>query len=66
MKNLIKILSYILVTVLVFILSQSSVLAADGTSNDSTLSFGQVITGIIVLVAVILVPAIKSSRKARA
>jgi hypothetical protein len=66
MKNLIKFSTYTLVTALVFILSQSSALAADGTSNDSTLSFGQVITGIIVLVAVILVPAIKSSRKARA
>jgi hypothetical protein len=66
MKNLIKISSYTLATALVFNLSQSSALAADNSSNDSTLSFGQVITGIIVLVAVILVPAMKNSRRAKA
>jgi len=66
MKNLIKISSYTLATTLAFILSQTSAFAAGNTSADSTLSFGQVITGIIVLVAVILIPTMKSSRKAKA
>jgi uncharacterized membrane protein len=66
MKNLLKISSYTLVTALVLILSQSSAFAAGNTSADSTLSFGQVITGIIVLVAVILIPTMKSARKAKA
>ena len=66
MKNLIKFSSYTLATALAFVLSQSSAFAAGNTSTDSTLSFGQVITGIIILVAVILIPSVRSSRKAKA
>jgi hypothetical protein len=66
MKNLLKASSYTLATALVFILSQSSALAAGTTQNDSTLSFGQVIGGVVLLIAVILVPTMKSARKAKA
>jgi hypothetical protein len=65
MKNLLKATSYILATALVFILSQSSALAEGTTQNNSTLSFGQVIGGIVLLIAVILVPTIRA-RKAKA
>ncbi len=64
MKNLLKTACYTLATTLVFILSQSSVLAEGTTQNDSTLSFGQVFGGIALLIAVILVPIIKA-RKAK-
>jgi hypothetical protein len=66
MKNLLKATSYTLATALVFILSQSSALAEGTTQNSSTLSFGQVIGGVVLLIAVILVPTIKSARKAKA
>ena len=66
MKNLLKATSYTLATALVFILSQSSALAEGTTQNSSTLSFGQVIGGVILLIAVIIVPTIKSARKAKA
>jgi hypothetical protein len=64
MKNLLKTTCYTLATTLVFILSQTSVLAEGTTQNDSTLSFGQVFGGIALLIAVILVPIIKA-RKAK-
>ena len=66
MKNLLKATSYTLATALVFILSQSSALAEGTSQNSSTLSFGQVIGGVVLLIAVILVPTIKSARKAKA
>ena len=66
MKNLLKATSYTLATALVFILSQSSALAEGTTQNSSTLSFGQVIGGVVLLIAAILVPTIKSARKAKA
>jgi hypothetical protein len=66
MKNLIKVSSYTLTTALVLVLSQFSALAAGNTANDSTLSFGQVMGGIALLVAAIMVPTMKSSRKAKA
>jgi hypothetical protein len=66
MKNLLKATSYTLATALVFILSQSSALAEGTTQNSSTLSFGQVIGGVVLLIAVILIPTIKSARKAKA
>jgi hypothetical protein len=66
MKNLLKATSYTLATALVFILSQTSALAEGTTQNSSTLSFGQVIGGVVLLIAVILVPTIKSARKAKA
>ncbi len=66
MKKLIKVSSYTLATALVLVLSQFSALAAGETANNSTLSFGQVFGGVVVLVAVILVPTMKSFRKAKA
>jgi len=66
MKNLIKVSSYTLTTALVLVLSQFSAFAAGNTANDSTLSFVQVMGGITLLVAAIMVPTIKSSRKAKA
>jgi len=66
MKNLLKGSSYSLATALVFIMSQTSALAAGPTQNDSTLSFGQVIGGVVILIAVVLVPTMKSARKAKA
>ena len=66
MKNLLKAISYTLATALVFILSQTSALAEGTTQNNSTLSFGQVIGGVVLLIAAILVPTIKSARKAKA
>ena len=66
MKNLIKVSSYTLATALVFVLSQFSALAAGNTENNSSLSAGQVIGGLAILLAAILVPTIKSARKAKA
>jgi len=67
MKNLIKVSSYTLATALVFVLSQTSALAAGTTDNsNSSLSAGQVIGGVALLVAAILVPTMKSARKAKA
>ena len=67
MKNLIKVSSYTLATALVFVLSQTSALAAGTTdSSNSSLSAGQVIGGFALLVAAILVPTMKSARKAKA
>ena len=65
MKNLLKATNYTLATALIFIVSQSSALAAGTTQNDSTLSFGQVISGIVLLIAVVLVPTLRA-RKAKA
>ncbi len=65
MKNLLKTINYTLATALIFILSQTSALAEGTTQTSSTLSFGQVIGGIVLLIAVILVPTIRA-RKAKA
>ena len=65
MKNLLKAISYTLATALVFILSQTSALAEGTNQNNSTLSFGQVVGGVILLIAVIIVPTMKA-RKAKA
>ena len=65
MKNLLKAANYILATAVVFILSQSSALAEGTTQNNTTLSFGQVIGGVILLILVILIPTIRA-RKAKA
>jgi predicted transporter len=65
MKNLIKVTSYTLATALVFVLSQTSAFAADGSANSS-LSGAQVIGGVALLIAAILVPTVKSARKAKA
>jgi hypothetical protein len=66
MKNLLKATSYTLATALVFILSQSSALAEGTTQNNSSLSGGQVVGGVALLIGAILIPTIKSARKARA
>ena len=63
MKNLLKATSYTLTTALVLILSQSSAFAEGTTQNNSTLSFGQVIGGVVLLVAVILVPTIRARKE---
>ena len=62
MKNLLKAIGYTLTTAFVLIVSQSSALAAGTSQNDSTLSFGQVFGGIVILIAVILVPALRARR----
>lgn len=66
MKNLLKVTSYILATAFVFLISQFSVLAAANTPNDSSLSGAQVIGGVAVLVAAIMIPTMRSARKANA
>ncbi len=64
MKKLLKAAAYVLATVLAFTLTQSTALAAGGsTGNESTLSGAQVIGGFAILVLVILLPILKSSRK---
>jgi hypothetical protein len=66
MKNLIKVSSYTLATALVMVLSQVSAFAADGNATNSSLSGAQVIGGVVLLVGAILIPTIKSARKAKA
>jgi hypothetical protein len=64
MKKLLKISSYILATVMVFLISQFSVFAAgDAANNDSSLSGLQVVGGLAVLLLVILLPIMKASGK---
>jgi hypothetical protein len=65
MKNLSKIAGYTVATILAFILTQSQVLAANGPAgNESSLSGAQVIGGFAVLLLVILIPIMRSSKKA--
>jgi hypothetical protein len=64
MKHLIKVTSYTLATALVFVLSQVSALAASNTETNS-LSGAQVVGGVALLIAAILVPTMKSAHKAR-
>ena len=60
MKKLQKFTVYILTTVMVFLISQYSVLAAGDPSNqDSSLSGIQVIGGMAILLLVILLPLLK-------
>jgi hypothetical protein len=64
MKKLFKISGYILATVMVLLVSQFSVFAAnDSSSNGSSLSAMQVLGGFAVLVLVILLPLIKGVNK---
>jgi hypothetical protein len=63
MKKLLKVSSYILATVLAFVLSNVSAFAAGNTENSS-LTGAQVIGGLAILLLVILVPTMKSARKA--
>ena len=64
MKKLLRVSSYILATVLAFVLSNVTAFAADNTNNGS-LTGGQVIGGVAVLLAVILIPTMRSARKAK-
>jgi len=62
MKKLQKINSYILATVMVFLVTQFSVFAAgDKTKNDSSLTAFQIIGGLAILLFVILVPLMKGA-----
>jgi hypothetical protein len=63
MKSLFKVSSYILATVLAFVLSNVTAFAADGNTENGALSGGQVIGGLAVLLLVILIPIMKSARK---
>ena len=64
MKKLYKISSYILATVMVLLISQTSVFAADDSVNkDSSLSGMQVFGGLAVLLLVIFLPLVKKSKK---
>jgi hypothetical protein len=66
MKKLLKVSSYILATVLAFVLSNTTAFAANNNSDNGSLTGAQVIGGFAVLLAVILIPTMKSARKARA
>jgi hypothetical protein len=64
MKKLYKISSYILATVMILLISQTSVFAADDSVNKgSSLSGMQVIGGLAVLLLVIFLPLVKKSKK---
>jgi hypothetical protein len=63
MKKVIKISSYILATIMVLLVSQGSVFAANDASNKGSLSGGQVFGGFALLVLVILLPLIKGAKK---
>jgi hypothetical protein len=64
MKKLYKISSYILATVMVLLISQTSVFAADDSVNKgSSLSGMQVFGGLAVLLLVIFLPLVKKSKK---
>jgi hypothetical protein len=64
MKNLQKLTSYILATVMVLLVSQFSVFAAgEPVSNSSSLTAGQIIGGLAVLLLVILVPIMSGGKK---
>jgi len=65
MKKLQKIIHYILATVLVLIIAQFSVYAAGDTNNVSSLTVGQVIGGLAILLFVILVPLMTRAERRR-
>ena len=64
MKKLFKISSYTLATMIAFVLSQGTVLAAGNATDNAGLSGGQVVGGLSILLLAILVPTIKKARKA--
>ncbi len=67
MKKLIKVTSYILATVIAFVLSDVTAFAAGNTNeNSSSLTGMQVIGGLALLLIVILVPMMKSSSNSKA
>ena len=63
MVKLLKASSYILATVVVFIMSQASALAANGSTENSSLSSAQVVGGVSILLLAILIPTIQKERK---
>jgi fumarate reductase subunit D len=64
MKKLQKMTSYILATVMVLLVSQFSVFAAGETANNSSsLTAGQIIGGLAVLLLVILVPLMRGGKR---
>ena len=65
MKNFLKFTSYTLGTAFVFVMSQSSAFAASTSSADSALTGTQVIGGVALLIAAIVIPTMKASNKAR-
>ena len=65
MKNFLKMAGYTLATLMVLFVSQSSALAADGSSNTSSMSGIQVFGGFVVLALVILLPLLKAEKKDR-
>jgi hypothetical protein len=64
MKKLLKISSYTLATIIAFVMSQGTVLAAGNATDNAGLSGGQVVGGLSILLLAILVPTIKKARKA--
>jgi hypothetical protein len=65
MKKLIRFSSYILATVFALIIfSISASAAGTSTENHSALTGGQVFGGLVILLLVILIPLVRSSRKA--
>jgi hypothetical protein len=63
MKKLVKISSYILTTMLVIFISQSSAYASGNVSNNGALTGTQILGGLGILLLVILVPLVKKSRR---
>lgn len=63
MTKLFKASSYTLATVVVFIMSQASALAANGSTENSSLSSAQVVGGVSILLLAILFPTIQKERK---
>lgn len=64
MKKLLKISSYTLATIIAFVMSQGTVLAAGNATDNAGLSGGQVVGGLSILLLAILVPTIKKARNA--
>ncbi len=66
MKKLVKVAGFISATIVMLALSQSSAFAADRiTNNNSSLSGMEVIGGLVILLAVIIFPIIKSKNENR-
>ncbi len=64
MKKILKISGYVLATIMILLVSQFSVLAAnDPSSQESSLTGMQVIGGLAILLLVIILPLIKSAHK---
>jgi len=64
-KKVAKVVTYTMATLLIVVTSQFSAFAASKNETNA-LSRGQVIGGIALLIAAILVPILRSARKANA